>query len=119
MANLTTLKPYLKNGIEDYGSITSPSYKSFERKYKNYLKQIAQEVGGELVKFNPNHYEFSCFIKRNDKYVYISISDVRYFKNEWFNHVLIRTAQSERDYSGGCNRYTSLDKIDQMIIALS
>ena len=114
MAKIEGLQKYL-NGIEDYGSVVSPEYKSFQTKYKNYLKALAKEHNGELVKFNPNHYEFSCFIKRNDKYVYISISDVRYFKNQWYSNILIRTAQHEKDYSGGRNCYARLEELGSMI----
>lgn len=115
MASLKEMKSYLHKEIEDYGGVTSPDYKTFETKYKNYIKKVAKEVNGELVKFNPNHYEFSCFVKRNDKYVYISICDVRYFKNQWYNNILIRTAQNEKDYSGGRNNYCSLDELGEMI----
>ena len=54
------------------------------------------------------YYAFSAFFKCNNKYVYFKISDVRYFKNEWFNHILIRTTKSEKDYTGGQNHYTNL-----------
>lgn len=119
MATLQEMRRYLHKNIEDYGGITSPDYKTFERKYKNYLKKVANDIGGELVKFNPNHYEFSCFVKRNDKLVYISISDTRYFKNEWYNNILIRTAKHEKDYTGGSNQHTTLDTIGNKIIALT
>ncbi len=65
-------------------------------------------------------YEFSSgcytveFIKggTENKYVYISISDVRYFSNDWYNHILIRTAKNEVDYKGGFNHYTTLDRLE-------
>ena len=40
--------------------------------------------------------------------MYMSISDVRFFKNEWYNHILFRTAKSEKDFTGGTNLYTTL-----------
>lgn len=119
MSSLKELQGYLKKGIEDYGCVTSPDYKTFERKFRNYIKKVAKENDGELVKFNPNHYEFSCFVRRNDKYVYISISDVRYFKNSWYNNILIRTANNEKDYSGGRNDYTSLEYLDKKIVLMT
>lgn len=63
----------------------------------------------------PSHYKFSCFIKGNEKFVYISISDVRFFRNKWFNNILIRTAESEKDYHGGVNQYTSLPCLEAKI----
>ena len=43
---------------------------------------------------------------------YLSISDVRYFMGEWYDHILIRTAKDETDYRGGFNHYTTLEKLD-------
>ena len=90
------------------GSTTGEDYKEFERKYINYLKKMCISYGWELVKPSKSHYEFTAFIKKQDKYVYFSISDVRYFPNEWYNHILVRTAKNEKDYHGGKNNYTTL-----------
>ena len=65
------------------GCTTGEDYKEFERKYINYLKKMCQSYGWELVKPRKGHYELSAFIKKQDQYVYLSISDVRYFLNEW------------------------------------
>lgn len=119
MATLNDMKKYLGRRIEDQGGCISPDYKTFQTQYKNYLKQVATDVGGELVKFSPNHYEFSCFIKRNDKFVYISISDVRFFRDRWFTDILIRTAKNENDYTGGSNYRTTLPLIGDTIISLT
>lgn len=119
MATIKEMRSYLNKPIEDYGAYTSPEYESFQRKYKNCIKGIASEIGGELVRFSPNHYEFSCFVKRNDKFVYISISDVRYWRNGWYNNILIRTAQHDRDFTGGRNEYTNLDGLRDKIIELT
>ena len=115
MADYKNLKPFVKKGIEDWGSVVSDDYKSFQTKYKNFLKKLCKENGYELASFLPGHYEFSCFVKNNDKFVYISISDVRYFKTSWFNLILIRTAQNEKDYTGGYNQYTSLPCLETKI----
>lgn len=118
MTNYKNLKPYMAREIEDWGGYVSDDYKSFQTKYKNFLKKLCKENGYELVNFMPNHYEFSCFIKGNGKYVYISISDVRHFSKEWFNHILIRTAEHEKDYHGGPNNYTSLPNLESKIKAM-
>ena len=113
--NVATLRPYMYGGIEDWGGVTSPSYKTFEKKYRNYLKKVCKNHGWELVKFSPNHYCFSCFIKKDDKYVYMSVSDVRYFSKEWYNNILVRTAKSDHDYTGGSNNYTDLDGLEKNV----
>ena len=111
MATLNELKKYLDYEFSS-GSYTKDDYKSFERKYVNYLKSIAKENGWELVSVNKNHYEFSAFFKYNDKYVYFSISDVRFWQNDWYNKILIRTANHSKDYTGGRNYYTTLPTLN-------
>ena len=74
------------------------------------LKELCKTYGWELKKANKNHYTFSAFFKDIDnKYVYFSISDVRYFQNEWYTNILVRSASDDRDYTGGQNYYTNLE----------
>ena len=111
MANLQDLKKYLSHEFSS-GSYTGSDYKIFQTKYINYLKAICRENHWELVNIGRNHYCFSAFIKSSEnKCVYISISDVRYFTNEWYRHILIRTAKDEQDYRGGFNHYTTLEHL--------
>lgn len=46
---------------------------------------------------------------RKPKYVYFSISDVRHFKKEWHDHILIRSAKGLDDFTGGSNGFTTLE----------
>ena len=119
MSNTNTLKQYI-NFEFSTGCYTGNDYKTFQTKYINYLKTICKENNWSLIKVNKNHYCFSAFIKggTENKYVYISISDVRYFNNNWYNHILIRTAKNEVDYKGGFNHYTTLDKLEYKICEL-
>ena len=108
MAKLNELKKYLDYEFST-GVYTGDDYKAFQNKYINYLRSICKENGWLLVRALRNHYEFSAFIKDDgNKYVYVSIFDVRYNRNDWYNRVLIRTAKNEKDYTGGSNRYYSL-----------
>lgn len=118
MENYNTLKAFINKGIEDWGCVVSDDYKSFQTKYKNFIKKVCQANGYELVNFSPNHYEFSCFIKGNDKYVYMSISDVRHFKNEWYNRILVRYAKNESDYHGEFNQYVSLTNLEAKLVKM-
>ncbi len=116
MANINTLKQYI--GYEfSSGCYTGEDYKSFQTKYINYLKTICNNNNWRLVNVGRNHYCFSAFIKggTENKCVYISISDVRYFNNDWYKHILIRTAKNEVDYRGGFNNYTTLDDLEGTI----
>ena len=119
MANLNTLKQYLNYEFST-GCYTGNDYKTFQTKYINYLRKICKENNWSLIKVNKNHYCFSAFIKggTENKCVYISISDVRYFNNDWYNHILIRTAKNEVDYKGGFNNYTTLEKLEGKICEL-
>ena len=43
-----------------------------------------------------------------EKFIYISIPDVRYWENEWFSDILCRTMKYDKDWTGGPNHCTSL-----------
>ena len=119
MSNINTLKQYINYEFSS-GCYTGNDYKTFQTKYINYLRTICKENNWSLIKVNKNHYCFSAFIKggTENKYVYISISDVRYFNNDWYNHILVRTAKNEVDYKGDFNYYTTLDKLEYKICEL-
>lgn len=118
MANIKDLKKYV--GYEfSSGCYTGDDYKSFQTKYINYLRSICKQNHWQLVNVGKNHYCFSAFIKSaENKCIYVSISDVRYFSDEWYNHILIRTVKNETDYRGGFNNYTSLDGLEGVVADL-
>ena len=112
MANIKDLEKYVNYEFSS-GCYTGDDYKSFQTKYINYLKSVCRNNHWRLVNVGKNHYCFSAFIKSaENKCVYISISDVRYFSNEWYNHILIRTAENETDYRGGFNNYTTISDLE-------
>lgn len=119
MSNINILKQYINYEFST-GCYTGNDYKTFQTKYINYLRKICKDNNWSLIKVNKNHYCFSAFIKggTENKCVYISISDVRYFNNDWYNHILVRTAKNEVDYKGGFNHYTTLDKLEYKICEL-
>lgn len=112
MANIKDLEKYVNYEFSS-GCYTGEDYKSFQTKYINYLKSVCKNNHWRLVNVGKNHYCFSAFIKSaENKCVYISISDVRYFSNEWYDHILIRTAENGTDYRGGFNNYTTLSDLE-------
>lgn len=119
MAKLNELQKYLDYEFSS-GCYTGEDYKTFQTKYINYLKSICKANNWRLVNVGKNHYCFSAFIKggAENKYVFLSISDVRYFSNDWYKHILIRTAHNETDYRGGFNNYTTLDNLEGKIADL-
>ena len=112
MANLNELKKYLDYEFST-GVYTGDDYKKFQTKYLYYLGSLCKKQNWQLIKVSKGHYNFSAFIRNQYRYLYISIPDVRYNKNGWYNHVLIRTAKNVFDYTGGTNNYTNLERLTE------
>lgn len=119
MANIATLKKFVGYRFSS-GSETGSDFKSFATKLRNYIKSVCNENGMEMVSFNRGHYDCFGFVKMQDSdvYAYWSISDVRFWQDEWFNKVLFRTANGPKDYHGGHNQYCSLEKLGSSIQSL-
>ena len=88
MAKIEELKKYLTHEFSS-GSYTGEDYRTFQTKYLNYLRSLCKE----------NHWQL------------VNVGKVRYFTNEWYGHILIRTAKDEQDYRGGFNHYTTLEAL--------
>lgn len=114
------LRKWLNRNIEDWCGVTSDEYKEFSRNYRNVLGNMGKEIGFNLHSFNNNHYCFSAVMQSNvtNQFYYISISDVRYFKDEWANNILFRTMENDRDWTGGSNRYTPLENLSENLLYL-
>ncbi len=95
------------------GGIAGKDYLKFQNEMKKDLKRMSEEQGIELKKFTKNHYCFSAvlFHEKTKEYAYVSISDVRFFSNEWFNHVLVRSMQHEKDYTGRTNYFCAWNDV--------
>lgn len=118
MATIKDLEKYIDYEFSS-GCYTGEDYKSFQTKYINFLRSMCKQNHWQLVNVGRNHYCFSAFIKSaENKCVYISISDVRFFTNEWYNNILIRTAKNEQDYYGGFNHRTTLKELEMKAMEL-
>lgn len=118
MATIKDLEKYIDYEFSS-GCYTGDDYKSFQTKYINFLRSMCKQNHWQLVNVGRNHYCFSAFIKSaENKCVYISISDVRFFTNEWYNNILIRTAKNEQDYYGGFNHRTTLKELEMKAMEL-
>lgn len=85
------------------GCYTGDDYRQFERDCRSDLKKMAKESGLELHTFNKNHYCFSAVLTDGEKFVYVSVSDVRYFGWNQNTSVLIRSMAHAKDWTGGPN----------------
>lgn len=92
------------------GSTTGEDFKAFA---KLFLKDVKSALppGAKMVNVSTGHYILSGFVEKDGKYVYFSISDVRHFPRGWYSNILIRTAQHEKDYTGGSNGSTTLEDL--------
>lgn len=118
MATIKDLEKYIDYEFSS-GCYTGDDYKSFQTKYINFLRSMCKQNHWQLVNIGRNHYCFSAFIKSaENKCVYVSISDVRFFTNEWYNNILIRTAKNEQDYHGGFNHRTTLKELEMKAMEL-
>lgn len=79
------------------------------RKFKAFLKSQFKDYN--IYSFS-GYCESSGFIEKDGKFIYISISDLRYWKN-WSEDVLIRVADSERDFRGHRNHRTTINNLKQ------
>ena len=105
------LEQYLTTEFES-SCYKTKQFNSFARTYKNSVKkQISPKF--EIVSTTNGHFFISYFVKNteNNNIAYISISDVRYFPNGWYNNILVRTAKDLKDFSGGCNTYCNFDNL--------
>lgn len=90
-------------------------FQSFATKFKNVIKSILEETDPNFIldSFNVGHFYVSGFIKNqaNNKFVYFSISDVRCsnVRHDVLDRILVRTAQHNKDFSGGTNNFVELE----------
>ena len=118
MATIKDLEKYIDYEFSS-GCYTGDDYKSFQTKYINFLRSICKQNHWQLVSVGRNHYCFSAFIKSaENKCVYVSISDVRFFTNEWYSNILIRKAKNEQDYYDGFNHRTTLKELEMKAMEL-
>ncbi len=118
MATIKDLEKYIDYEFSS-GCYTGDDYKSFQTKYINFLRSICKQNHWQLVNVGRNHYCFSAFIKSaENKCVYVSISDVRFFTNEWYSNILIRKAKNEQDYYDGFNHRTTLKELEMKAMEL-
>ena len=100
------------------GCYTGDDYIAFENAYAKWLRKA---LPGYSVDMHRNHYEFSATIVRKgaggipDRYVYLSISDVRAFPKEWYSRVLVRTMDHAKDWTGGPNTYCAIGDIPKRV----
>lgn len=107
--------------LDDYCTVVSPEYKSFQRCFRNCLKRIASDLGARLAWFHPMHYDESAMFERDGRYCYLSHDNnlIRGRSTPVLHGILVRTAAHEKDYHGGANEYANwanlVNHIDRLL----
>ena len=105
--------PFTLNGFSEWefttGVTTGDDFQQFAKLFKRFVRNNIPS-GAIITNWSVGHYILSGFIQYNGIYVYISISDVRHFKNGWADEILIRLVAHNGDYTGGANHFTSLNR---------
>ena len=108
---MKSVKSYKNEEFYSSCAVTE-QYAEFEKACKRELKQQCVKRGINTHKFLPNHFEWSAVLEKGGKFVYVSLSDVRYW--DWYDDILIRTMKHAEDWRGGSNNTCSFDKIGEV-----
>ena len=104
------VKSYI--GVEfESGTRRTQQYINFEKQCRKELNEMIKPRGINLHKFNGNHFEWSAVLEKDGKFVYVGISDVRFW--DWYNDVLIRTMAHDNDWHGGQNHKCAFNEIGE------
>ena len=102
-----TLQPFV-NYVFSSGGYAGDDFNEFNNKFKKVIGKMLPE-GYKLYSWNKGHYYCSAVIKDNEeRFIFMSIPDVRYFPHEWILDILIRTMKHDKDWKGGSNHRTDL-----------
>lgn len=82
--------------------------KAAYKKELSFLKKTLKKMGATDIKFSSGYYYFSGFATIAGKILYFSCNDARSWEFE--KKLLIRTAESYKDFSGGMNNYSEFDE---------
>lgn len=105
--------------LADAGGYVSKEYRNFQTALIREISNYAKAVDAAVVSNIKGHYDTSCFVGRNGKFVYISHSSglsrmVDGVRIE-LDSFLIRTAKHAKDYTGGNNQYCDLSELQSRI----
>lgn len=98
----------LKETQKDFESSSqrTPEYLQWHRLFKKEFTSFLKERKAENIDIgNPNHFDMSGFFDMEKQIYYFSVGDLRWDKAA----MLVRTAETHKDYTGGSNCFISLD----------
>lgn len=97
------------DGWSDTHENRSDAFPKFVRDFRSDVRTALKGSEWAIAELKGHYFYVSGFLYNSklNRYVYLSISDVRYFAHSWTN-ILIRTAKNTKDFTGGRNNYTNL-----------
>lgn len=102
----------LKSGFESSTGKT-PEFISFCRTFKSEFSKELMSIGASAIEFNYGHFYISGFFMIGLQAWYFSLSDVRGMEynlnRDCMGKLLYRTAKDYRDFTGGQNRYATIE----------
>lgn len=122
MNNDKFLREYQSHRFEEWFGCCSDDFKSFARKFKDYLKRtLPGDI--EIVGHRCGHYDLSGFVKHGNEYIYYSWTWNRFSPLDvdemcFRQAVLVRHAKDDRDFTGERNEYTSIREMPEMIVQM-
>ena len=110
-----------KGNSFESSSYKTPEFMAFARMFRSHIQKQAKENGLEVTNFSTGHFYCSGFLRNinTGKFAYFSISDVRHFPDSWINNVLLRTAEHEKDYTGGRNQSVNIQDIGREALEIT
>ena len=105
----------LKEGFQS-SSTKTEEFKAFCRTFKSEFTKELQSINATNIVFRNGHFYISGFFTVDSQAWYFSLSDVRGFEyglkvnpDSCMNKLLYRTAKDYRDFTGGSNRYATIE----------
>lgn len=104
----------LRKGFESSSTLT-PEFAQFYRTFKSEFTKELKSQGATEIEFHRGHFYLSGFCRVNGQLWYFSLSDVRgmdyglaHNPDSCMCKLLYRTAQHNKDWTGGQNRYATI-----------
>ena len=98
-------------GLES-SSVKTPEFKELSRAFKSALTKELNSIGATLIGYTTNHFYMSGFFKKGEQLYYFSFGDVRGMEFVLARgskvRMMYRTAQHEKDWTGGSNQWVDV-----------
>lgn len=98
----------LRGGFESSSGLT-PEFANFYKVFKSEFTKELKSIGATDIKFSRGHFYVSGFFTLDGQAYYFSLNDVRgHFSDHNLPKLLYRTAKDYKDFTGGMNRYATI-----------